>query len=288
LDLRSDISSTLQAAIGSKKSRKVVVEQDVTVLASLPENLLERLHVEVFLPILEVHSLISLIMESELNVVHMICHQAMSEKALWPGEEVFRVGFRCTRMHFSTSGSGRYMCCVEGSPGEVAVGKQWFCEPCLWVKWEHRGNMIATSILEVALLDTDQFQSVMSTGMLLPAVQRYANMYVNYMEREMVPITDLWGQRLRVMYLARRAFKVEEAEDQNLAKGLLLMWSGTEFTSERIFQVWYAWVLKERRRRSPGLLDKLRLRWLADRFAALFVSKGQVSRKEPPEQAGAA
>mmetsp|Transcript_107891 Transcript_107891/g.270580 ORF Transcript_107891/g.270580 Transcript_107891/m.270580 type:complete len:917 (+) Transcript_107891:146-2896(+) len=264
LDLRSDIT----VCLGTKGTitRRAVCENNVASLKSLPEVLLERLHIEVQVPILEGHALFNHLHKEDTAFVHRLCHHAMSERALAAGEELFRFGVRCEKMYIMVNGTGKYTVGYgEEAPIEVRT-RQWISEASLWVTWEHRGRFNAATVCELSELNAAEFQTFSTRSRFLTELQRYARLYAAHAEREngvAEAISDLWGQRLRVMDLTQKAFRDEEAAgDENPANKLMLLWTGKEFTKEQIFEVWSAWAKREKSLRRPGVFNKLLRFWL--------------------------
>jgi len=262
LDLRSDIIVYISGK--NQNARRALSEANVASLKQLPEHLLERLHIEVQVPVLEGHALFNYLYKEDTAFAHRLCHHAMSERALVVGEELFRFGVRCEKMYIMTSGSGKYTVGYgEEAPIEVGA-RQWISEACLWVTWEHRGRLNAASVCELSELNAAEFQTFATRSRHLTELQRYARLYAAHAEREngfAEAISDLWGQRLRVMDLAQKAFRPDEADDENPANKIMTLWCGnSEFTQEKIFDTWHFWAKKEKSLRQPGLMNTL-FRW---------------------------
>jgi hypothetical protein len=262
LDLRSDIILFLGAK--SRNQKRIVNEADVASLKTMPEHLLERLHVEVQVPVLEGHALFSHLYKEDEPFIHRLCHHAMNERALHVGEEAFRFGQRCEKMYIILNGQGKYTIGYgEEAPIEVWE-RQWISEACLWVTWEHRGRLNASTVCELSELNAAQFQLFSTRSRYLTELQRYARLYAAHAEREngsAESISDLWGQRLRVMDLAQKAFRPEEAMEDNPANRIMSLWAGKELSQELVFESWSTWVKSEKSLRQPGFWNMARRAW---------------------------
>eukprot|EP00434_Breviolum_minutum_P015102 symbB.v1.2.013315.t1/scaffold938.1/size150240/8 len=71
---------------------KKLHECDVVLFKNLPEDLLQRLHSEVYGPVIAMHPLFGHLQGKEDSMMLGICHLAMSERSLVIGEELFRYG----------------------------------------------------------------------------------------------------------------------------------------------------------------------------------------------------
>lgn len=66
--------------------RRRLHESDVAAFKNLPEDLLQRLHDEVYTPVISMHPLFGHLSQTEEMVLSNICHLAMSERSLVYGE----------------------------------------------------------------------------------------------------------------------------------------------------------------------------------------------------------
>jgi len=188
----------------------------------------------------------------------------MSERFLYAGEELFRFGARGSRMYFTMSGAGGYTVGYGADvPTEVGPRKL-VSEGCLWVHWEHRGTLSACTACALAELSAAEFQTFATRSKCIQELQTYAHFFAQSIVTDshgVEFVTDLWGQRLRIMDLVSRAFDGEEHAAANPAWKLMLLFSGNVFTQERLFEAWRDWAEAERQLRSPGVVNTLKRLW---------------------------
>merc|ERR1719203_644641 len=92
----------------------------------------------------------------------------------------------------------------------------------------------------------------MTRSTLINEIQRYARIYAHHAEKEnggVEFVTDLWGQRLRIMDVVQKAFKPEEADTDNAASKVLMLWCGESFNTGAAFAAWKKWLKVEKRQR---------------------------------------
>mmetsp|Transcript_61694 Transcript_61694/g.170649 ORF Transcript_61694/g.170649 Transcript_61694/m.170649 type:complete len:355 (+) Transcript_61694:3-1067(+) len=263
LKLRHDIITFL--GVKSAARRRALNESDIASFRTLPEALLEKLRIEVHAPVLQWHSLFSQLYTEERTVIYLLCHHALCDRTLTVSEDLFKFGVRCTRMYFLITGTAKYTVGYgerEEPPTDVHA-RQWISEPCLWFTWEHRGKLQAKQVCELSELNALEFQTLMTRSSSLVEVQRYAKLYAHHAEREnggAEHVTDIWGQRLRVMDLVQKSFRPDEADEDNPASKVMQLWRGNEIPIELVFHAWRVYSLREKRLRAPGLLNRL-YRW---------------------------
>eukprot|EP00419_Tripos_fusus_P038534 CAMPEP_0172764960 /NCGR_PEP_ID=MMETSP1074-20121228/178346_1 /TAXON_ID=2916 /ORGANISM="Ceratium fusus, Strain PA161109" /LENGTH=122 /DNA_ID=CAMNT_0013599825 /DNA_START=117 /DNA_END=481 /DNA_ORIENTATION=+ len=121
------------------RSTKRVHEQDVSLLNYLPRSLKMQMHTEVFKPKLITHPLFTLLAQGYDRVCIKICHMAMSQESLKPGEELFAYGKEAEKVHIVDWGSLLY--CEGSLPSHKDIhvnAGDWLCEHVLWMPWVHR------------------------------------------------------------------------------------------------------------------------------------------------------
>lgn len=192
-------------------------------------------------------------------MVNKVCHRAMSERPLFEGEELFRLGVRCSRMYFTISGESKYVVgCGDEEPYDVKP-QQWLSEASLWVEWEHRGQLNAQTSCEISQLDAAEFTTLMTRSRCLRGIQRYARLYAHYAGRENGGAefaTDLWGQRMRVVELVQKAWG--EEDPCSLA---MLLWCDKDLL-KTAWSAWKAAMPKPRRKKwwQPSFYTAMRTR----------------------------
>jgi len=127
------------------QERKRLHETDVIIFKTLPEDLLQKLHEEVYAPVISVHPLFQHLAETEESTTSNICHWAMAELSLLVGEELFRCGMRGTKMFFTITGKLAYFLGYDEQVPQKVFKGQWICEPVLWSNWDHRGRLTVST-----------------------------------------------------------------------------------------------------------------------------------------------
>jgi len=240
LSLQNSINIFLQS---NKKARMEVAslhEQDIMAFRALPQNLLMRLHEEVFGPIIAEHALLNKLHKAEGMAFGSICHPAMAERTLGVGEELFRCGARGTQMFFLVRGTLNYFWGYqEAVPLEVNQG-EWMCEAALWTDWVHRGRT-TTSLMtcELYTLEASEFQTIVSKTQSLPEIQRYAKFYSSRAVQDSggaENLTDIWGNKVEVKKVVDRAFD-KKSNERTINKVVMLL----DSVENRIIHVFSAW-----------------------------------------------
>lgn len=161
-----DLSSKIQSVVFSQydhiRSAKRVHEPEVMLLGLLPRSLKERMHAEMYQPILLQHPLMDVLGSIDEFGLNRICHLAMSMETLSTGQDLFTYGKDAEQVYFVIAGQLLYF---EGvvvrshMRVEVAEGS-WVCDQALWMRWMHRGLMTAGMPCELALLNCDIFRQI--------------------------------------------------------------------------------------------------------------------------------
>lgn len=225
----------------NRKGGKRLLSSEIPAFRILPDNLLNRLHVEVHAPIISNHPFFRKIKDAEKACFLSICKCAVGEKNVLVGEELFRYGAQATRMYFTTSGRLAYFQGIHDmNPVDVEDGT-WFSELTLWSKWEHKGRMVsADQVAEVVYLEASEFHTIISSTSSMAEVQRYAKLYCLRAANECGgkdEITDLWGSSAQIAGTVRQAWSSAVGGDV-VNKVAMLLWQGTE---DMWMDAWDAW-----------------------------------------------
>jgi len=160
LELGNRISGFLRHNI--YKHKKSVHENDIAVFKILPETLRCQLHREVYEPVVLWHPYFFHFGENDGRGLSEICHTACSEEALIVRQEVFNYGERASKMWFVVCGEMEYHFGQTDSYPSGVGEHEWVCEVVLWLKWEHRGRLTASTSCELVAVDAVQFRTVVS------------------------------------------------------------------------------------------------------------------------------
>jgi len=176
--------------------KKRLHEQDIDILAIIPDTLRSKLREELFLPALLVSPFF--VRYSTMNMPGMkaICDAAVSEVSLMLMDELFTSGKVADSMYILAVGTMEY---VHGdfTPdlGRIIQEGQWVCEQALWMKWTHCGKLIARKTCEVFVVNASRFRTVvLAHDHSLDFVINYANCFVEYIadESHVEWMTDIW------------------------------------------------------------------------------------------------
>uniref|UniRef100_A0A7S1Q4G5 Cyclic nucleotide-binding domain-containing protein n=1 Tax=Alexandrium catenella TaxID=2925 RepID=A0A7S1Q4G5_ALECA len=219
--------------------KKRLHEVDVSCLKALPENLLMRLHQEVYADTLACHPLFQKLRDIEDVCFLNICNVAMSERSLTSSEELFRCGTPASTMYFVVAGSLNYFRGYDMTMASMVETDRWICECSLWAKWEHRGRLTSWSeVSELMCLDAHEFHRVVAQTRSVLEVKRYAQLFCTRAVLDCGSadeITDLYGGRTTVDAIARRAFN--HGDDAHLINKAVMLWSGKDAVLN-VFKGW--------------------------------------------------
>ena len=147
------------------RSAKHAISGDLTpdsvqLLTVISEPLKMQMHFEMYSRLLLHHPFFKDLLTEGNQLVRRVCHQAMGILLLTNGDVVFEVEEEPSepKLYLVASGSLDY----TDSYGEVekVVDKCWIAEPVLWTKWKHRGTLVASSDVKMAMLDATSFQEL--------------------------------------------------------------------------------------------------------------------------------
>jgi len=170
-----------------------VHEEEVAILASLPEVLRSELREVTYSPTLTKHPLFR---ELEYGCAlsapasgraMRVMHAALSEYAMQPDQVLFTAGKVGKHMYFVAHGELSYTMTLWPPVGlghfetrKEAVGP-WFSEPALWIQWEHCGEMTAVVHTELLALEAKRFQDLTKQDPQCAALCcRYAKAFASY------------------------------------------------------------------------------------------------------------
>lgn len=213
--------------------KKRVHESDIRFFSELPESLMIQLHEELYQPVLLDHVLFRMIVVSDRSLVRKICHTALQEISFLPRQDVFIDGTEADGMYFVTRSILVYEIVLEAdgtaslpasrpmSPStnldshleRVQVPpKRWVSEMALWMRWMHRGHLIANDCSETVKVVSSEFGFVVSRyqGRMSDILRTFAILCVAFAEDVETngtdhPVTDLPIDEDHVVKLIERA-----------------------------------------------------------------------------------
>jgi len=204
--LTGRIWGCLQKAIG--RSRRRMHVEDVAILQLLPWTLKTELQEEVYTPIMAAHPLFHAYGSEFKMQMRKIYQNATEEVSLGVGQELFNSGQAADRMFFVISGTLTYRHEDRGGGSSLelvsfAEAGQWLCEPVLWIRWRHAGQLIAATHCELLALRAARLQEVLVQD---EPVKRYAKLFVRYFKRNPEMLSDTWADEELLQEMASRAF----------------------------------------------------------------------------------
>jgi len=197
---------------------------DIAAFKLLPEPLKTELHREVFMPYLLPHPFFHHLYEVDRTCITNYCHLAMSEQSVLKGQVFFRRGEQATQAFFITAGVSKYFFGVfDSSPTEISHGA-FVCEMCLWLRWQHRGQMFAAPFCEFLTLESSKFAGIAAQAVSYPAMQLYAQHYLECLTRACKSelLSDVWSSFDASQEMAQRSFEMflQEQGEQIVSDGV--------------------------------------------------------------------
>ena len=202
-DLRLDISKQILDRIAQKKPLTV---DDVPLLHTISQSLLDKLKVELHNPYLMHHSLFFVVDFEDVSFSHEVCTKCCAITGLAKCEDLFAANAHASAMYVVASGSLVYEEAVSKASGslvyEEAVSNdnftkvhtsQLLSESALWVLWRHIGTVHAQSASLCLQLNTEKFSAfIPSHQMMFQIVAEYAQKFhQRLMNRGEKTFTDL-------------------------------------------------------------------------------------------------
>jgi hypothetical protein len=143
--------------------RRRVREDDVQVFKMLPESIRRELHFQAFSPLFERHPLIQRLYNMDDGFMQELCHGAAAEVSLSSSEELFHPGQEALLMYFARDGGLWEYRRGQGSDERVSLrGEMRLMEVALWVRWETRGWLSASTSCEAVALSAAKFHKIAS------------------------------------------------------------------------------------------------------------------------------
>lgn len=114
---------------------RMMKEEDVPVLAMLPQRIRDQLRMEVFMPMLNVHPIFHVYATVDPESMCQVCRQAVYMKTMLPGQELFANSREMVQMFFVANGVMIYFRKDEDPMQHKQVRRGgWACELALWAR----------------------------------------------------------------------------------------------------------------------------------------------------------
>jgi len=160
-----------------RQDKKRLREEEVTALKLLPQNLLAKVHEEVYVPWLLRMPIFELYANVFSHGVQGICHEAMSTRSVMAGEYVFVEGKSGEKMYIVVGGMMEYTLRtrLDSAGDSIPLSRQgtilrralsessWISEASLWIMWMHCGRLMAADTSEVIEFSASAFQALISS-----------------------------------------------------------------------------------------------------------------------------
>jgi len=171
-DVSWNLRNRVWALCSDGKGSHVVREEEVELFKKLPENMMQELRAEVFVPVLTNHpffGVYSVSLTADRHAMYnLIKKEAMGYVQMELDGEVFSERETAEYMYFVVTGTIAYRWKETIQVHE----KEWLAEAALWLKWIHVGQAMATRTVDMVQLDASMFREIMKYD--LPEAHRYA------------------------------------------------------------------------------------------------------------------
>lgn len=206
-----------------RKRQKRIHEQDIPFFHDVPESMKIRLHEEVYMPIVSMSPMFSRFLDVGKSLIIQVCHTAFAELFYVPQQDVFVDGTPSSGVYFVRSGRLTYHSDVSFEMDCIPVKEQsWISEMCLWVEWNHCGQLCAETSSELVRLDKTQFAAIISkaSGPFMECLRRFAVFLLGQIDgmASSTPVTDISLGRDLLERLSMRARQLWELERRGIMR----------------------------------------------------------------------
>jgi len=186
LELSTCIYSFLRKHGYGSIGRSVLREQDVAAFALLPNSIKMALRCEVHRPILLRGPFFHHLNEVDEMVVSRMCNNAIREQSLTIRHELFNYGDAAKGMYIVLVGYAEYYLGGHNSIEVYHNIEQYdrIAGMSLWVKWEHRGRVVALENCELAMVDSQAFRQLVVQHFCISYCQAHARLFREKMVEE--------------------------------------------------------------------------------------------------------
>ncbi|CAE7202525.1 unnamed protein product [Symbiodinium natans] len=208
LDLYGSIQETLRRE-GTVEVR--LKEDEVNLISGLPERFKQQLHEELYIAAMQRLPFWPSWSEGQSTdrfFFSSLCHHAVSECVLMPGEDAFMPGTSCEHVYIVESGFMNYSLGNQ-DPSEIERDAI-LCLTCFWSEWQHAGRLSANSGTSYYItVNSEEFCKIAMRfgGRLSLYLQVFGILIVGAVEsqHEQGVVTDLCFDWQRIEELASRA-----------------------------------------------------------------------------------
>lgn len=228
----------------TKGHRRRIHEKEVVILSTLPSTLQAELRNQVVGPFIVPHPFFFQFGGSNPMLMRRV-YKSLTEHSAMTGKEIFTVGDVGDSMYFVVSGICKYYVSTSGlnidgsvsvagangyvqraSGGELKQGDallttgNWMCEPVLWVKWRHLGQLVSKEHTELFSLVASRFHHIIEHNVADAwSVVRYAKLFAQRL-RDQPGINDIWADFDNLQEMAQNAFQDDDQDHTDVSISL--------------------------------------------------------------------
>eukprot|EP00928_Gymnodinium_smaydae_P074380 TRINITY_DN5743_c0_g2_i1.p1 TRINITY_DN5743_c0_g2~~TRINITY_DN5743_c0_g2_i1.p1 ORF type:complete len:880 (+),score=130.73 TRINITY_DN5743_c0_g2_i1:114-2642(+) len=205
-NLSTQISVRVRKYLEWKHTMNNKHAHDVEVYNILPLQITLDLQMEVNRPALTSHVFFARFVEIYPRLSRRLCLEALVQLVPAPDELVFSTMESCYHMYFVCAGNLEYCRKRIGKRGEVDIWSReivtcghFMSEPAMWMRWQHRGDLLVLNFASILSLKTVEFERTISTHPPAHAsCVLYAQRYLKGMQRAIAAMTDIIDPRLLI------------------------------------------------------------------------------------------
>jgi len=192
--------------------KKAVHKKDIALFKLLPESLKFKIDEELYLDVVLTLPFLEMLDIIDHSLVCELCHHAMGEISLTSGDVLFQEGKNAKGMYFVTAGTMDYKHRNRANNCSLNKG-DWACEPVLWMRWAHRGHLIAHTSCEVVSLESALFRSTLGSQLMgCNFIRTYAEYFQYYLKEIGSWDTDIFNDKQELIDVVNRA--IQDSDDE--------------------------------------------------------------------------
>mmetsp|Transcript_90742 Transcript_90742/g.174710 ORF Transcript_90742/g.174710 Transcript_90742/m.174710 type:complete len:162 (+) Transcript_90742:3-488(+) len=151
----------------------------------------------------------------------------MSQVALVAGQDLFTYGAEGKAMYYVVDGEILYYEGAVPALQETAVmgRSEFFCEPVLWMKWEHMGRATARMLCEMILIDAPTFQGISTqTPELQAQISQLRFHYEAMLKEGVIRAHDIFEGSFELQMRITRQPAVQQDKSRKVLRKLTTTW----------------------------------------------------------------
>lgn len=173
---------------------------DCVLIPQLSKCLREELNTELTTQKLLCHPLVQEVAAKNKAVMHVICNQCVEKLVLAKGDVLFASATKPKHVFFNLGGDWEYIPQFADQAIELVKKSEWCAEALLWTQWTTQGQLQADLESTALVLVTEKVRGAfIENGILLPAIRRYAQAFLNMMNQQLTT-TGMMPNDLQMKY----------------------------------------------------------------------------------------